>query len=73
MRELCNGKLGSEEKVMRFAEWVNEIHNWGLGSWTDAFLDDVKILLRESSGAWEVVGFTTEELQAGLRGDDDDA
>lgn len=51
LRDLCNGKLGSEEKVMRFAEWVNEIHNWGLGSWADGFLDDVKILLRKSLGA----------------------
>lgn len=45
MRELCNAKLGSEEKVMRFAQWLNEIHNWGLGPWADGVLDDVKIVL----------------------------
>lgn len=73
MRELCNGKLGSEEKVMTFAEWINEIHNWGLGSWADGSLDDLKILLRKSLAAWEVVSFTAEGLQAGLRGDDDNA
>lgn len=40
-----NAKLGSEEKVMRFAQWLNEIHNWAfgpLGRWV-FFLDNVKI------------------------------
>ena len=44
--------LGSEEKVIRFAQWVNEIHD--LGSWAlgadGFFLDDVKIVLRKSLG-----------------------
>ncbi len=50
MRKLCNANLGSEGKVMRLAQWVNEIHNWGLGSWADGFVDDVKIMLRKNSG-----------------------
>lgn len=47
MRERCNAKLGSEEKVMRFTQWINEIHNWGLGPWADGFLDDVEDCVEE--------------------------
>ncbi|MCJ1344524.1 hypothetical protein MMC31_002727 [Peltigera leucophlebia] len=48
MRKLFNANLRSEEKVMRFAQWVNEIHNWGLGPWADGFVDDVKTVMRKS-------------------------
>lgn len=65
MRELCNAKLGSEEKATRFAQWINEIHNWGLGSWADGFLDDVKIVLRKSLGARGVVSRPRRSLGRG--------
>ena len=63
MRKLCNANFGSEEMVIKFAQWVNEIHNWGLGSWADGIIDDIKIVLRNSLGARGVVSLTTDEIK----------
>lgn len=69
MRKLCNANFGSEEMVIRFAQWVNEIHNWGLGSWADGVIDDIKIVLRNSLGARGLVSLTTDEIKEALRDD----
>ena len=69
MRKLCIANFGSEEMVIRFAQSVNEIHNWGLGPWADGVLDDIKIVLRNSLGARGVVSLTTDEINEALRDD----
>lgn len=66
MRRLCNANFGKEEMVIRFAQWVNEIHNWGLGSWTDGIVDDIKIVLRNSMGARMVVSPTRDDIKEAL-------
>lgn len=72
MRKLCNANLGSGEKVVRLAQWLNEIHNWGLGPWADGVVDDLEIVLGKSLGAREVVSLTTDEVKDAVRDDDDD-
>lgn len=69
MRKLYSANLGSEEKVMRLAQWVNEIHNWGLGPWADGVVDDLEIVLGKSLGTGGVVSLTTGEVKEAL-GDD---
>lgn len=67
IRRLCNANLESEEKVTKLAQWVNEIHNWGLGSWADGFVDDVKIVPRKNLGGRGVLSPTTDEIREALR------
>lgn len=67
MRKLCNANFGSVETVIRFAQWVNEIHHWGFGSWADGIVDDIKIVLRNILGARGVVSLTTDEIKEALR------
>lgn len=57
--------------VIRFAQWINEIHNWGLGSWADGIVNDIKIVLRNSMGARVVVSPTTHDIKEALRDDSD--
>lgn len=66
-RKLCNANFGSEEMVIRLAQWANEIQNWGLGSWADGILDDIKIVLTNSNRARGVVSLTTDEINEALR------
>lgn len=41
----CIRGEGDEVRAM-----VNEIRNWGSGSWTDGLVDNIKIVLRNSLG-----------------------
>lgn len=57
--------------VIRFAQWVNEIYNWGFGSWADGIVDDIKIVLRNSMGARVVVSPTTDDIKEAMMDDSD--
>jgi hypothetical protein len=68
MGRLFDQTLTTQQGVERFAKWVNEIHNWGLGQCLDNFLYDVKRVMAENNGSRGAFSLGPDDVQR-LRGE----
>ena len=63
-----------DEAVLRTQQWINEIHNWGLGEYSEQFVFDIKGILVKQEGGLHRVSMTTQDMKDwGLVADDSES
>lgn len=64
-------KVTSTDGVLRMRQWVNEIHYWGLGKYSEQFVFDIKGILVQHVGGLSRISLTKGDLvDWGLAGEE---
>ena len=56
-------QISSADKVLELRAWINEIQNWGLGTYAEDFLLDIKGILWMAKGGREKVSLAESEIR----------
>lgn len=53
----------NNEDILEIQQWINEIHNWGLGKHSEQFVMDIKGILVSQEGGLHRVSMTPSEMK----------
>jgi hypothetical protein len=62
--QLATYNAKTSTHVLRIQQWINEIHNWGMGGYSFHFMLDVKGIFRSLPGGLERVSLLPQEARA---------